>query len=68
MIHDDGQRIALFRYQVIAPLVSLSGPRGTLKREIRRLSERFHEHPVRGRVKLSSSSSRRGRTPTMTIQ
>ena len=53
MIHDDGQRIALFRYEVIAPLVSLSGPRGTLKREIRRLSERIHEHPLRGPVKLS---------------
>ncbi len=53
MIHDDGQRIALFRYQVIAPLVSLSGPRGTLKREIRRLAERSHEHPMRGRVTLS---------------
>jgi hypothetical protein len=36
----DPQRIALFRYQVIAPLISLSGPRGTLGNEIHRLAQR----------------------------
>ena len=47
------QQIALFRYQVIAPLVSLSGPRGTLKNEIKRIAARTHEHPYRGRTQYS---------------
>ena len=34
----DPQQVALFRYQLIAPLVSLSGPRGTLKREMERIT------------------------------
>jgi transposase InsO family protein len=44
----DPQQVALFRYQVIAPLVSVSGPRGTLKREMERIAARSHEHPYRG--------------------
>ena len=44
----DPQQIALFRYQVIASLVSLSGPRGTLRREMERIADRSHDHPYRG--------------------
>ena len=44
----DPQQVALFRYQVIAPLVSLSGPRGTLKREMERIAIRSHDHPQQG--------------------
>lgn len=42
--------IALFRYQIIAPLLSISGPRGTLKREIERIASRPHMHPRRGQI------------------
>ncbi|HLF81944.1 MAG TPA: DDE-type integrase/transposase/recombinase [Anaerolineales bacterium] len=44
----DPQQIALFRYQVIAPLVSLAGSRGTLRREMQRIAARSHDHPCRG--------------------
>ena len=44
----DPQQVALFRYQVIAPLISLSGPRGTLKREMERIAAQTHPHPRRG--------------------
>src|SRR5690606_36304126 len=42
--------IALFRYSIIAPLLSITGPRGTLKREIEKLSSRRHDHPRRGLI------------------
>lgn len=44
----DPQQVALFRYQVIAPLISLAGPRGTLKREMERIAARSHDHPYLG--------------------
>lgn len=50
MPHYDPQQIALFRYQVIAPLVSLAGSRGTLRREIQRIAGRTHDHPYRGPI------------------
>lgn len=49
----DARRIALFRYQVIAPLISVSGPRGTLRREMKRVAERHHDHPYRGLTRFS---------------
>jgi transposase InsO family protein len=52
----DPQSIALFRYQVIASLLALSGPRGVLKQEIKRLAERRHEHPYRGPSQYSYST------------
>ncbi|MFQ5493793.1 MAG: DDE-type integrase/transposase/recombinase [Phycisphaerae bacterium] len=52
----DPQRIALFRYQVIAPLISLSGPRGTLREALERLAEQHHEHPYRGAVRYRFST------------
>lgn len=44
--------IALFRYEIIAPLLSIPGPRGTLKREIEKIAARAHEHPRRGRITI----------------
>lgn len=44
--------IALFRYAIIAPLLSLAGPRGTQKREIRKLAQRQHDHPRRGPIAI----------------
>jgi transposase InsO family protein len=44
---------ALWRFQVIAPLLSLDAGRGRLKAEIERLAERDHDHSRRGPVRLS---------------
>jgi putative transposase len=52
MNSEEDQQMALFRYQVIAPLLSLGGPRGDLRREIRRLADRTHDHPRRGGVRV----------------
>jgi transposase InsO family protein len=46
------KEIALFRFQIISPLLTLSGPRGTLKREMARIAERTHDHPVRGLIRI----------------
>jgi len=52
MNEQKNQEIALFRYQVIASLLSLEGPRGSLRREITRLSGLIHSHPIRGAEKI----------------
>jgi len=52
MAQDQGLILALWRYQVIGPLLSLAGGRGSLRRELRRLAGQVHEHPLRGPVKL----------------
>jgi transposase InsO family protein len=44
--------IALFRYAIIAPLLSITGPRGTLKREIDKLASKQHDHPRRGLITI----------------
>lgn len=46
------KEIALWRFKIIAPLLSLEGPRGTLRREIQRITHRTHEHPTRGTIRL----------------
>lgn len=48
--------IALFRFEVIAPLLNLQGPRGILRRTIEKLTERVWDHPHRGRVKLGAGT------------
>lgn len=61
MSPDSSERIALFRYQVIAPLLSVDprdGPRGALKREVDRLTRRLHEHPVRGPIRVGRGTMR----------
>jgi putative transposase len=52
MTNNKATEIALFRFQVIASLVSLDGPRGALKREIARLAAREHVHPKRGPIQI----------------
>lgn len=52
MPDDPRLRLALWRYQVIAPLLALERTRGQLKRELRRLAARGHEHPDRGPIRL----------------
>lgn len=44
--------LALFRFSIIAPLLSLAGPRGSLKREIQKLTQRQHNHPTRGPITI----------------
>jgi len=44
--------IALFRYALIAPLLSITGPRGTQRREIQKLAQRQHDHPRRGPIPI----------------
>lgn len=58
MTTDEAQRIALFRYQVIAPLLSVTGPRGSLKRELERLAARTHPHPERGAIRVGNGTMR----------
>ncbi len=52
MIDDAGKKIALWRYEVIAHLVQLDGPRGILKQELKRLARRTHHHPVKGPTRI----------------
>jgi transposase InsO family protein len=52
MSDDPRKRIALWRYEVIAPLLLVRGPRGSLSQAIQQLTERSFEHPLRGPVHL----------------
>ena len=52
MTKEGSTDVALFRYQIIAPLLSVTGPRGTQKREIEKIAARLHEHPRRGKVSV----------------
>lgn len=49
---NQAMEVALWRYQVIAPLLNLERGRGILKRELDRLGRIEHEHPVRGVVRI----------------
>lgn len=49
---DDKKQIALFRYQVIAPLLAPQEERGALKRALTSLAERRHQHPHHGPIKI----------------
>jgi putative transposase len=49
---DMNERIALFRYGVIAPLLLVRALGGALKRAIEELTKQVFEHPVRGPVRL----------------
>jgi putative transposase len=48
--------LALFRYAIIAPLLSITGPRGTQKREIEKLAQRQHNHPRRGPITIGAGT------------
>ena len=50
MVREESTDVALFRYQIIAPLLSITGPRGLLKREIARIASKLHDHPRRGLI------------------
>ena len=52
MADDKDQRIALWRYGIIAPLLALPTERGRLKAEIARLADRLYEHPLKGQTRL----------------
>jgi transposase InsO family protein len=50
MTKDGPTDVALFRYQIIAPLLSVAGPRGTLKHELEKIAAKLHDHPRRGLI------------------
>jgi transposase InsO family protein len=52
MSDDPHLHLALWRYQIIASLLTLEGQRGQLKREIDRLAARDHQHPGQGPIRL----------------
>ena len=52
MVRENSTDIALFRYEIIAPLLSITGPRGALKREIAKIVARQHNHPQRGPITI----------------
>jgi putative transposase len=56
MVSEGPTDVALFRYQVIAPLLSITGPRGALKREIQRIAARLHDHPRRGLIPVGAGT------------
>ena len=60
MTRDEAQRSALFRYEVIAPLLALTGDgsKGELKRAIARLAAKTYEHPLRGTVTIGCGTLR----------
>jgi putative transposase len=52
LTRDPRDDTALWRYQIIAPLLSLDGRRGELRLAIRRLASRPHAHPTKGTLRL----------------
>jgi len=48
----DSDPIALFRFQVIAPLLARPPVRGALKRQLSEICEREHTHPQKGPIRL----------------
>ena len=54
MSDEHSRRLALWRYQIIAPLLGLDeATRGSLKAALRRLAARTYEHPDRGSVRFA---------------
>jgi len=52
VVRDHKTDVALWRYAIIASLLTLDRERGPLAREIRRLSSLSHEHPKKGAIKV----------------
>ena len=52
MTVDKPNDLALWRYQIISPLLSIDGPRGALKRAIQSISRRTHDHPDKGTIQI----------------
>jgi transposase InsO family protein len=52
MTVDKQQRIALWRFELIAPLLGLPQRRGELKRAILGLAAEVHEHPFKGPISV----------------
>jgi transposase InsO family protein len=49
----DSEREALYRFQIIAPLINERPARGELKKKIRKIADRIYEHPKRGYEKFA---------------
>ncbi len=48
MENDRALEAAMWRYEIIAPLLSTEGPRGSLRKAIKRISKDLHRHPHLG--------------------
>lgn len=53
MKEKDSEREALYRFQIIAPLINERPARGELKKMIRKIADRIYEHPIRGYEKFA---------------
>jgi len=53
---DKPTQVALFKYQVIAPLLSPPSQGQTLKARIREIALRIHQHPFRGPVRIGAGT------------
>lgn len=49
----DSEREALFRFQIIAPLINETPAKGELKKNIQKIVDRIYEHPKRGHQKFA---------------
>jgi len=49
---DKPNDLALWRFQIISPLLCIDGPRGALKRAIESIARRSHDHPHKGTIKI----------------
>jgi transposase InsO family protein len=53
MTNNRALEVAMWRYEILAPLLTLGGERGSLKSAIERLSKELHRHPYLGIKKLA---------------
>jgi transposase InsO family protein len=56
MADDIARRIALWRYQILAALLFLEPRRGAFKAAIEHIASLWHEHPVKGLIKVARST------------
>ena len=56
MPDDPRQRIALWRFQLLAPLLDVERRRGAFRRAIEKIVRRTHDHPVRGPIPIGRST------------
>lgn len=56
MPDDPRQRIALWRFQLLAPLLDVDRRRGTFRTALDKVARRTHDHPDRGQIQVGRST------------
>ena len=56
MPDDPRQRIALWRFQILAPLLDVERRRGTFRTALDKVVRRPHDHPDRGQIQVGRST------------